>query len=191
MMPGPVIGFLPIATERLVLRTLDAADASRFFSYRSDPRVGRFQSFRPKDPAESVSFIAGNTGGFGTTGTWYQLGIYLDGLLVGDLGLHFLEAGGRQCELGYTVAPDHQGKGYAREAVGALLGFLFDGLGTHRVMASVDPRNTASVALLEGLGFRKEGHFVKSVLVDGTWEDDLWYGLLDEEWKRGGARPRR
>jgi RimJ/RimL family protein N-acetyltransferase len=173
----------PINTSRLFIKSLERSDAAGLFAYRSDERVARYQTFRPTAPEDAAAFIDGNSGPFGIEGTWHQLGIHLGGQLIGDIGIHFLGPGNLQCEIGYTVSPACQGKGYAKEAVRAVLGFLFDGLGKHRVVASVDLRNAASVALLERLGFRKEGHFVKSVLVDGAWEDAVQYGLLDEEWR--------
>jgi RimJ/RimL family protein N-acetyltransferase len=54
----------------------------------------------------------------------------------------------------------------------------------HRLSATADPRNLASVKLLERLGFRKEAHFVKSLWFKGEWADDVVYGLLREEWKK-------
>jgi aminoglycoside 6'-N-acetyltransferase len=68
----------------------------------------------------------------------------------------------RQCEMGFTIAPGYQGRGYAAGAVRLLLGYLFTARGKHRVTACCDPRNAASVALLERLGMRREGHLRQS-----------------------------
>ena len=87
-------------------------------------------------------------------------------------------------EIGFTLSPTEQGRGIATEAVGALLDHLFGVLDKHRVIASVDPRNDRAIALLTRLGFRQEAHFVRSLLVDSEWVDDLRFGLLQEEWTR-------
>jgi len=52
----------------------------------------------------------------------------------------------------------------------------------HRITASVDPDNTASLQLMERIGLRKEGHFVKSLFWKNKWVDDVIYAVLREEW---------
>ena len=80
--------------------------------------------------------------------------------------------------------PQNQGRGYATEAVRLLLGYLF-ARGKHRITACCDARNAASVAVLERLAMRREGHLRQSTWAKGEWTDDLLYGLLREEWQPG------
>jgi RimJ/RimL family protein N-acetyltransferase len=54
--------------------------------------------------------------------------------------------------------------------------------GRHRVFCSVDPHNLPSIALLERIGMRKEGHFVESLRFKGAWVDDLIFAMLAREW---------
>ena len=91
----------------------------------------------------------------------------------------------RQCEIGFTIAPGHQGRGYATEAARLLVGYLFGRRAKHRITASCDARNAASAAVLERLGMRREGHLRESSWAKGEWTDDLLYGLLRHEWQRG------
>jgi RimJ/RimL family protein N-acetyltransferase len=56
-------------------------------------------------------------------------------------------------------------------------------LDTHRVFASVDPRNTASMALFEHLGMRPEAHFRQSLWFKGDWVDDVVFAILKSEWR--------
>ena len=65
----------------------------------------------------------------------------------------------------------------------AMLGLAFDGLGLHRVVARCDGRNTASVAVMERLGMRKEAHFVENEFVKGEWADEIVHAMLAEEWR--------
>jgi RimJ/RimL family protein N-acetyltransferase len=115
-----------------------------------------------------------------TPGTWLQLAITVDGGVIGDCGLHFLDD--RQAEVGVTLDPAHQGRGYATEAVRAVLGYLFGTLGKHRVVATTDVRNRPAAALFERLGFRREAHYVRNVWFKGEWGDEFLYALLAEEW---------
>ena len=117
-----------------------------------------------------------------TDNTWLQLAVCLkEGQLIGDVGIHFLED--EQMEIGYTLSPDYQGRGYAIEAVQAVVEYLFSALKKHRVTASVDPDNGPSIKLLEKMGFRKEAHFIKSFRMNGQWFDDYVYAMLEEEWQ--------
>jgi len=177
-------------TRHLAIVPLVAKDAQAMFEYRADPEVCRYQSFAPRTLGDIEAFIDGlRSIAFDTAGTWFQFAIRHreSGRLIGDLGTHFSADDPRQVEIGVTVAPAHQGQGYGAEAVTGLLDHLLGPLGKHRVHASVDPRNTPSVALLERVGMRREAHLVKSLWFKGEWVDDVVFGILGSEWRE--ARP--
>lgn len=176
-----------IATERLTLARLVPADAPRVFAYRADPDVSRYQTWQPESLDEVRRFIDNlQSVPFDSPGTWFQFGIRLEdsGLLVGDAGVHFPRDEPHQAEIGITVAPGHQGRGIATEAVRGLLDRLFAPPAKHRVYGSVDPRNQASVALLARVGMRQEAHFRESLWLRGEWVDDLVFAILESEWTR-------
>lgn len=75
-----------------------------------------------------------------------------------------------------------------REAVAALLDFLFQELQLHRVVAQTDVRNVPSVRLLERLGFRREGHFIEGFYLRGEWASEYLYALLAREWRAAGSQ---
>jgi RimJ/RimL family protein N-acetyltransferase len=145
--------------------------------------------WEPQDVPEVRSFIENLLGlEPDTPGTWYQLAITLraTGDLIGDCGLHFPTERQGQAEVGITLSPAHQGRGYATEALERVLEYLFGDLGKHRVYATVDPRNAPSIALLERVGMRREGHLRESVWVKGEWADDVIYAMLGREWRSRG-----
>lgn len=178
---------IPLCTDRLVLRALVPADVEAMFAYRSDPEVARYQNWEPSSVEEIRAFIddLARLEPF-PAGTWYQLGITRKdtGRLIGDLGIHRSGQDPRQAEFGVTLAPSAQGQGFAAEALRALFHFLFAELGLHRVHGSVDPRNTASMALLARLGMRQEAHFIESFWSKGEWTDDAVFALLAREWRQ-------
>jgi RimJ/RimL family protein N-acetyltransferase len=179
------LAVLEILTKRLKLDPLLAGDAQAFFEYRADPEVCRYQSFEPGALDDAQKFISGlQSVVFETPGTWFQLAIRLreSDLLIGDLGVHFIADDTRQVEIGFTVAPSHQGRGCGTEAVTGLLGYLLGALRKHRVFASVDPRNESSMALLKRVGMRQEAHFRESLWFKGEWVDDMVFGMLEAEW---------
>jgi len=64
-----------------------------------------------------------------------------------------------------------------------VIDYVFGELKKHRISASVDPNNIKSIRLLEQIGFRKEAHFIESLLLNGQWVDDVIYALLAREWE--------
>ena len=111
------------------------------------------------------------------------LGVEHGGRVIGDLTLAWTSAEHRSGELGWVLDPAHQGRGYATEAVAALLPLAFDGLGLHRVVARVDARNTASAGVARRLGMRQEAHLVENEWFKGEWTDELDFALLASEWR--------
>jgi RimJ/RimL family protein N-acetyltransferase len=177
--------FTPLASNRLRIRRLTRDDVPSIFTYRSDPEVSRYQNWAPASLEEAERSLEP---AFPLTAPapdqWFQLGICLasSGQLIGDCGLHLLGNGPGQVEVGITLNPLHQKRGYALEAMRMLLSYLFDQLEVHRVFGSVDPRNAASVALLKRAGMRQEAHFIQSYWFKGAWADDLVFALLRGEW---------
>ncbi|MFE9746092.1 GNAT family N-acetyltransferase [Saccharothrix saharensis] len=176
-----------LTTERLVLRPFTAADAPVLAAYRSDPDVARYQGWEaPFTVAQAKEFVRDVATADPTAPGWYQFAVEAGGVLVGDVGVG-LHENRMQADIGYTLATGHQGRGYAAEAVGRVLEYLFEVRGLHRVSAECDPRNVRSARLLTRLGFRQEGHRVQNTWLKGEWTDDLLFGLLAAEWR--AARP--
>ncbi|MGH8147430.1 MAG: GNAT family N-acetyltransferase [Rhodanobacteraceae bacterium] len=147
---------MQIVTARLCLDALRKEDAAALFEYRTDPVVARYQGWKPASVAEVAGFIETQRAiAPDTPGTWWQRAIRLreTGGLIGDLGLHFLDDA--TVELGISLAPAHHKQGYAREAVEVMLDFVLGGLHKQRVVALVDPHNSAGIRLLEGLGLHR------------------------------------
>jgi len=175
---------IPILTKRLKIDRLKDSDAHTMFKYRSDPLISRYQNWEPSHIEEIQTFIAElKNVDIGAPGSWFQLGMYLreSDEMVGDLGIHTQSNNRSQAEIGITLSISFQRRGLATEALTALLKYLFVKLGKHRVYASVDPRNTPSIALLERVGMRKEAHFVESLWFKGEWVDDVIYAMLKSE----------
>ncbi|MBR9920478.1 MAG: GNAT family N-acetyltransferase [Bacteroidetes bacterium] len=173
-----------IHTDRLLLRPIELRDKEAVFAYRSDPEANKYQGWVPESPEEVEAFIKKNPSDFNEAESWFQL-VLVDkenGAVIGDVGIHFTGDQNRQCELGVTLSKAKQGCGFAREAMHAVMKYLFTELNKHRIFASVDPANRSSIRLLERLGFRKEAHFRESLFFKGEWVDDVVYGLLAKEW---------
>ncbi|MCE9687887.1 GNAT family N-acetyltransferase [Shewanella sp. AS16] len=172
-----------MSTPRLKIRAFTQADLPAFACYRALPEVARFQSWSQYSLADAQAlFVAMNSVPFGTLGAWFQLALAdTADQLIGDLALHFIDE--QQLEIGFTLAPEFQGQGLATEALNALLAYLFEECGKHRLVAITDAENTPAWQLLERLHFRREGHFVENVFFKGHWGSEFQYALLASEWR--------
>ena len=177
---------MQLYTERLLLRDITLDDQQAIFDYRSDALANQFQSWIPESLEDVESFIQKNAKEFNQPESWYQV-LITDKetkAVIGDLGIHFFGSENLQVELGITLSKSFQGKGYASETLKGIIDFLFNDMHKHRIMASIDPDNAASIQLMERIGLRKEGHFVKSLFWKNNWVDDVVYAVLREEWPR-------
>lgn len=92
------------------------------------------------------------------------------------------------CGMGIAIGdPANWGKGYGSEAARLGLAFAFDELNLHRVQATAFAYNAHSIALLEKLGFQREGVYREFLRRDGKRHDMVLYGLLEREWRAGGT----
>lgn len=173
-----------IETPRLILDRLRADDAAALYAYRADPAVARYQGWIPADEAVAAAFIAAQAERPFDAPGWQQRAIRRrdDGQLLGDCGLRLPESADEAAEFGASLQPAQQQRGYAREAAAALIDHALRTHGCRRIVASVDPRNTPSLALCRALGMRQEAHHVESFCLRGEWVDDVIFALLAREW---------
>jgi len=105
-----------------------------------------------------------------------------DDALIGGLTLGQVRRGVAQAAtLGYWMGEPHAGKGYMSRAVRAAIGFAFATLRLHRVEAACLPHNSASVQLLEGVGFVKGGYARAYLRINGLWQDHLLFALVETD----------
>jgi RimJ/RimL family protein N-acetyltransferase len=166
------------------MRFHDVTDVPFMLELNADPEVTRFTGDGPVvDDAEARSRIANLH-----RQAQARLGrmVVLDrasGERLGWCGLKLLEEG--VVDLGYRFFRRHWGKGFATEASRASLAFGFTELGLARIIATVDPGNTASLRVMQKLGFRSTG---PSLIHD---EPGQGFELLSAEWLAAASLPTR
>ena len=84
----------------------------------------------------------------------------------------------QSCSVGYWVAPDYNGRGYAHDAASIMTTLAFGDLGLHRVQAETLPHNTRSQLVLEDVGFTRFGLAAQYLKITGNWQDHVMYQLL-------------
>ena len=169
--------FRELLTERLRLRRSHPDDAVVISAYRSDPDVHRFQGWERTDVEAVRAEIAAMTERSpGSPGGWVQLTVEErgSGQLVGDIGLSTVDGEPGVVKVGYTIDPTFQGRGYATEAVRALVVYAFETLAADVVRMHASADNAASIRVAEKAGLR----FVeRRQYRDG---DDIWFGVRYE-----------
>ena len=182
-------------TERLVLRPVRDGDAGALLALFGDAERMRFWGHGPLvTQDDAVAYIAKIRAGAarGDLRQWAitpaaepsvsgrELGSGDE--LIGTATLAGVDEAHRRAELGVALRREWEGRGLAAEAVAELARHAFEDLGLHRLTADADPRNTPAIALLERLGFRREGLLREHHRSGGEWQDGVLYGLLRAEW---------
>lgn len=176
-MPGDAETIL--TTERLVLRRLRADEAGAVAEYKNDPEVARYQDWDLPYPVEDIAakIAAYVHRPWPCPGSGLNVAIEHDGELIGDFGVGWDDEG-IEAEIGYTLRSEHQGEGFATEALAAVVDRLFSE-GVERVTTSLDPENVASIRVLEKVGFRHEAS--SRVEIRGEWVDDAVHIISRED----------
>lgn len=168
--------FHPIVTERLRLRRSLPEDAEAISAYRSDPEVHRHQGWDRTDPEGiRLEIEVMERRAPGEPG-WVQFTVegLETGLVVGDVGLSVAEAEPGVVKIGYTIAPAFQNRGYATEAMAALMVYAFETLGAEVVRAHASAENVASIRVAEKIGMRLVERFAH------RYGDEVWHGVRYE-----------
>ncbi len=173
-----------IEASRTRLRHLQKDDIDSLFEIFSNEDVMRYWSSPPfKNRSEAEKYLADIHANFQSK-TLFQWGIALetDDKIIGTTTLFHTDEKNRRAEIGYALNRNFWGKGYVNETLNALLNFAFVELNLHRIEADADPRNAASIRVLERLGFQKEGYLRERWIVNGEICDTVFYGLLQSDW---------
>ena len=177
---------LSIQTRRLLLRPAVPADAEATWGYRRLSEVGAWLTEIPATlDAYRLRFTEPHR-------LAMTVIVEREHRVIGDCMLRIedawtqaeapKQARGRQAELGWVIDPGFTGRGYATEAVRALIRECFVGLEIRRVTANCFLANTASWRLMERVGMRREQHAVRESLHrSGQWLDVVTYALLADE----------
>lgn len=144
---------LTLRTPRLLLRPTEAGDAARFFEIQSNWNVTRMLRLAPwpASLAAMSAWLAEHPDEW-AAGSAYRFAVELDDRVIGCADVDEIAQGGG--DLGYWLEEAAWGRGLAREAAGALIGFCFGDLGLDRLTAGHAADNPASGGVLTALGFR-------------------------------------
>lgn len=179
LLPEPLV----LDTPRLTLRPYTSGDLAAVHGFASDRRLTEYVEWGPNTLQDSRDFLASclaeeqqdprraytfaltvPDGGAGVrSGPFGSVGLTVDGAGAG--------------EVGYVLAAERWGQGYATEAAAAVVGFGFTVLDLDRITATCRPGNTASSRVLEKTGMVLEARLPAHKLIRGRREDSLLYAI--------------
>lgn len=175
-----------LKTQNIYIRLLTLNDANDVLQFESDNQEF-FQTYTMKRPSEyyTIDFqkdLINQKIEKAKKDMEYNFGIFKfdNDELIGTIGLfRILRDPLQSAIIGYSLSKNHNGKGYATEAVKLVLEYAFTNLKLHRIEAGVMPHNIGSIRVLEKAGFKKEGISKSNVKINGKWEDHQVLAIIN------------
>lgn len=159
-----------IVTERLVLRRARPDDLEAIHEVLSNPVAMRYWSSLPHESLEQTRDWLGSMIEY-EPGVREDFIVEHDGRAIGKAGCYRLP------EIGYILHPDYWGQGFATEALTAVVAHIFAHHPVDGLRADIDPRNLASIRLLERLGFTESHRATRTWKIGEEWCDSVYYTL--------------
>lgn len=158
-----------LTTERLLIRNVEMKDVPVIYDYRNHPVCARYQRGQTKDPDGIAALVQGRRADTlnGETPCLLAVARKETDELVGEIVVMPSE---NTFSFGYTFSYRHHRKGYAFEALSALMNELHSRYANWEFICFTDPENTPSMALLKKLGYTDMGYLpAKDAQIFGKW----------------------
>ncbi|MCI4371068.1 MAG: GNAT family N-acetyltransferase [Thermoplasmata archaeon] len=171
--------------EHLLLRPLASTDLRRCVKWFSDPQIIYFLGRNsPVTLAEEERLFRD----YERRTDEHIFAIEVDGVHIGNLGLHKIERAHRKADVGIVIGEsDYWSKGYGTEAMRVALRYGFEVLGLNKISLDVLEYNERAIRTYERLGFRREGLHREDVYKDGRFVNVIRMGILARELGEGPA----
>jgi len=163
-----------LITPRLVLRPARVGDVEAMHAILSDPKAMEYWSTPPHQELGQTQAWISDMLAAGPDQPDFI--VELEGRVIGKAGFWRLP------EIGYILDPGVWGRGLAQEALGAAIQLVLTRDPKLELTADVDPRNAASIRLLERLGFRRTGAAERTFEINGVWVDSQYFALTKQDW---------
>lgn len=182
-MSGPTF----LRGDRIDLCPIEEADLPFVQRVINDPAVrATLRSTEPKNMQQEEAWLESLDEQEGET----LLVVDTDGDPVGTVGFGDVDATWGTAEVGYSVAREHWGNGYATEAVALVTRYAFEERRLEKLVATVYAHNPASVRVLKKAGWREEAVLEREAFVDGRRVDCHRYAAFADDWAPSDDRAR-
>jgi RimJ/RimL family protein N-acetyltransferase len=172
-----------IDARRVHLRWLTEADIPDLYALFSQPEVTRYWSSPAYTDMRQAEELLADIHRHFRERTLFQWGVaeHQTDRVIGTTTLWQIDAANQRAEIGFALMRDRWGRGLMRETLQVFLAECVDVWGLRRIEADVDPGNTASLRLLEKLGFQREGLLRERWITAGVVQDSVILGLLKQD----------
>ncbi|QNO15856.1 GNAT family N-acetyltransferase [Alkalicella caledoniensis] len=176
--------FPELETDRLILRQVEEGDLEQLFEMLSDAEVAKFDYFYPINSKEEAMNFIGRYRKELEKNEEITWGVILKETneLIGTCCFGDFNDGARRTEIGYDITQKQWNKGYATEALKAIIDYGFNVMNLNRIEATITPGNNASIKVLEKLNFVQEGIVRERDLIKGKLEDGIIMSILKREY---------
>ncbi|MDR0819358.1 MAG: GNAT family N-acetyltransferase [Oscillospiraceae bacterium] len=171
--------FRKIVGERVYLSPINQDDAEIYTKWMNDPEValtlGQYR--RTITVAGEQNWIDRFSGEHN-----YAIVRSEDNTLIGNIGINSIDYVSRTAEVGLIIGEaENRGGGYGTEALGLLVGYLFNTLNTYNVMLYVHADNAQAIACYKKVGFREFGRRSNAVYKEGKYVDQIYMEILNSD----------
>ena len=177
---------LPVLeTKDLILRKPRIKDARDIFVYASDGEVARYVLWEPhRSMAETVMFVRDLRARLraGCPSSWV-VELREAGTVIGTIGFDWYSTDNQAAELGYSFSREYWNRGYATQALQAVIDAVFSSLPVNRLEAQHDVRNPASGRVMQKCGLLQEGILRGRIWNKGEFVDTALYAILRSDWE--------
>ncbi|MDR1905853.1 MAG: GNAT family N-acetyltransferase [Clostridiales bacterium] len=173
-----------LETERLRLRPMELSDAADIFEYASDEENVRDMLFDAHaNIYDTINFLSGERIKYDNKACYdYAIILKDTGKLIGTGGVFEADKLPHSANIGYILNKKYWGKGYATEAMTAVVNFCFNVLRVRRVEAWHIAENEKSGIVMKKLGMVYEGTKVDGLYLKGAYRTMVMYGLIRDAW---------
>lgn len=177
---------MELITPRLILREFRVDDFTSFRELETHPATYHYESAHPEEATIRKYLEDAKADVLQSPRTRFRLAVTLHPAdeIRGRVTLTLTNASILEWEVGWALHPNWWGQGLATEAARRLLGFAFDELHAHRVVAFSHSENLSSIRVMEKLGMQQEGLLRETRRWQGSWSDEVVFSLMDREFKK-------
>ncbi|WP_416150341.1 GNAT family N-acetyltransferase [Salipaludibacillus sp. HK11] len=170
-------------TERLYLRKMVPADSASLFKIWSDPDITKFMNIsnfsNEGQATEMIHYI--NALSKENKAIRFSIIELTSNEIIGSCGFNYFDFENAKAEIGYDIAKQSWGKGYAPEAISSLLNYGFETIEMNRIEAKIEPGNINSIKVLRKLNFTFEGTLRQAEKIHGKFIDLNMYSKLNTD----------
>ena len=177
-----------LSGERVVLRPFRPDDVEPLWRAKLDPAMWAQTTEAPLTPVTLEEHRARYSEP--STGDAAQFAVDVDGRLVGRAAVFNVDNLARHAEIGLSLLPEHQGRGYGRDVLRVLVGYGFRSRNLRRIHLQTLAGNVAALRAYAAVGFVEEGRLREHAWVEGAYDDVVLMGLLRRDWAQTSSPSR-